>query len=79
MQNNTKITKTAKDCKSGRGKLQIHIMYTLHIVHRPGHKIRQDNRATILAELNYKRTDFNLNFKYISQECLMKYHLGGKK
>ena len=40
---------------------------------------RSQDRTAILAELNYKGTDFNLDYKYISQEFLMKYHLGGKK
>ena len=60
MQNNTKITKTAKYCKSGRGKLQIHIM---HIAYCISHRSQDKTLATILAELNYKGIDFNLDYR----------------
>ena len=71
LQNNTK---SARDCKSGGGKLQklIMQMHTMHMVYT-GHKTGQR------FWLNYKGRDFNLDYKYISQEFLMKYHLGGKK
>ena len=79
-----KEKEVTKDCKSGRGKLQILTMHIAQsnpycILHKAQVRRQDKTIAAILAELNYKGTDFNLDYKYISQEFLMKYHRGGKK
>ena len=64
LQNNTKI---AKDYKSGIGKLQILNMHIVQCTLHIAQVTRQDKTIeAILAELNYKSTDFDLDNRYIS-------------
>ena len=57
------VTEIAKDCKSGRWKLQILIMHIAHCILHIAQVTREDKTiVAILAELNFKGTDFNLDY-----------------